>query len=282
MALTGKYISSQEILRQVYRDNGYTIEVPWQDAIEWCADALDLIGAPGAYVPKIGSVEISNYRGKLPCDLYEIRQIAGLSPSCQLFPLRYATDTFHPVMKCTPSFLETSSTTNSVDYVAPITTDEDGNPAFNFNSDGSGTVSKAIYAGNPAYPEDPTYTLNDNFIFTNWPDTYKVLVSYWGYPIDEDGFPMCPDNIKFKQALAAYIRYKIDYQLWRRNDVARDVFEYSEREWLWYVGAAGNAGRMPNLDKMESIKNQVLRLIPRIDRHSSFYRYNGDLERRIK
>jgi hypothetical protein len=274
--MNGKYISSQEIIRNVFRDNGYTIELPWQDAVEWCAESLDLIGAPRSYQPRIACVTISNYRGSLPCDLHEIRQVSGLTTGCVQFPMRESGHTFHPVFSCKEV---TTSETSSIDYVAPITTDDDGNPAFNFNSDGSGTVAKANYAGGSSCPADATYTLNDNYIFTNFQDTHKVLVSYWAFPVDKDGFPLCPDNIKFKQALQAYVRMKIDYMLWRKNDIARDVFEYSEREWMWYVGAAGNAGRMPSLDKMESIKNQVMRLIPRMNDHATFFKYSQDIER---
>lgn len=273
--MNGKYVSCAEIIRQVYRDNKYTHELSLQSAIEWSAEALDLIGAPRAYVRTIDAVDIENYRGELPCNFHEMLQCSGLTDSGQQFPMRGATNTFHPVfdsaMDCATS---SSSSTTVVSYVNPVGTDADGNPVFNFSNDGSVTLNKNLTAL-PHGCEDATYTLNSNYIFTNFKEG-KVLMSYWSFPVDKDGLPMVPDQIKFKKAVAAYIKERIDYQLWRADKISDKIYNKSETEWLWYVGAAGNAGRMPNIDQMESWKNQAMRLIPKMNMHRNFFKELGN------
>lgn len=274
-----KYVSSQEIVRNVFRNNRYSsLEFNWTDGIEWCAEALDLIGAKLAYQPKLAAIEIDNFRGELPCDLHSIIQVAGLTPGCVQFQMKSSTDNFHPVFTNTTC---TTNTVNSVDYVAPITTDEDGNPAFNFNSGGSFTVSKQLIGGT-SNCVDATYTVNDNYIFTSFKDTNKVLISYNAFPVDKDGFPLIPDNIKFKKAVEAYITMRVDFILWRQNDLDERVYNHSEKEWLWYVGAASTAGVLPNVDTMESIKDMTLRLIPRINKHAEGFKFLNSQEKRIK
>lgn len=278
--MLAKYISSQEIVRNVFRNNRYSsMDLEWTDAIEWAAEALDLIGAKLSYQPKLAAITIDNFRGELPCDLHDITQVAGLTPGCVQFQMKSSTNNFHPVFNDTKCITDT---VNSVDYIAPITTDADGNPAFNFNSGGSFTISKQLIGGTNEMCSDATYTLNDNFIFTSFKDTNKVLLAYDAFPIDADGFPLIPDNIKFKKAVEAYITMRVDFILWRQGDLDEKVYNYSEKEWLWYVGAASTAGVMPSVDVMESIKDMTLRLIPRINRHAEGFRFLNTQEKRIK
>lgn len=274
-----KYISSQEVVRNVFRNNQYSsLDLKWTDGIEWVAEALELIGAKLSYQPKLAAITIENYRGELPCDLHDITQIAGLTPGCVQFQMKHSTDNFHPVfsdINCT------TNTTNSVNYIAPITTDADGNPAFNFNSGGSFTISKQLIGGTNDCVE-ATYTLNDNFIFTSFKDTHKVLLAYDAFPIDAEGFPLIPDNIKFKRAIEAYITMKVDFILWRKGDIEEKIYKHAQEEWCWAVGAAQTAGVMPSVDVMESIKNMTLRLIPRINQHQYGFKLMNVQEKRTK
>lgn len=275
--LTGKYISSLEIVRNVIRDNNYHHEINWQDSIEWISEGLDLIGAPKAYQKKIAAITICNHRGTLPCDFHQIIQASGLSSECVQFPMRHTTNTFHPVFSCKKAACEPETVVN---FTNPISTDEDGNPVFNFSNDQSTTLHKDLALGTGQdCPSDSTYELNDNFIFTSFKDGAKVLISYYSFPVDKDGFPLIPDNIKYKQAIQSYVRMKIDYQLWRQNSIERAVYEKSEQEWLWYVGAAGNAARIPSLDQMQSWQNMTLKLIRRLDEHNKYYESLGEVQK---
>lgn len=80
MALNGKYIDITYIIERVYRDNGFDLEIKFDELVEWVWDVISLIGAPQVYIDKItdGSIgmpepiTIQDYRGLLPSDLHHI------------------------------------------------------------------------------------------------------------------------------------------------------------------------------------------------------------------
>lgn len=275
--LNGNTVSTQEIIREVFRDNNYKIQLPWQDAVEWIVDAIELIGAPSSLSHKQAKITISNYRGKLPCDLHSIQQAAGSFNGCSPFPMRGTTNTFGPVFTCddeqiAPELIADTDIASAT--TTPIGQDISGNPVYTFQN-GNMSLPETVTDTSQgiALSNDPTYSVSESHIFTNFQDGY-VFLAYNALAVDDEGFPLIPDNRRFKEAVKSFIRYKIDYMLWRTNDLPRDKFEYSEREWLWYVGSAGNAARMPNADQMQNLLN-AMRLVPRRFEHSSFFRNLG-------
>jgi hypothetical protein len=78
--LTGKYVDVDYILERVYRDNGFDLEVKYDEVIEWMWDIMALIGAPAAFEEKATDgttgmpdpIVITNYRGTLPPDIFSI------------------------------------------------------------------------------------------------------------------------------------------------------------------------------------------------------------------
>jgi len=125
-----------------------------------------------------------------------------------------------------------------------------------------------------------TYQLNDDCIFTSFEEG-DVEMACDVFLIDEKGFPLIPDNIKYIKAVEYYIREKIDYKLWRHGKLNKDVYEKTVQDQLWYLGAAQSSGVMPNADRLESIKNNWIRLIPQINQHSDYFRSFGHQEKRI-
>lgn len=271
MSLTSKQITTKEVIANVLRDNLYKqqdIEV--SALIEWVSECLDLTGVPYALKDMIDCIKITDHRGNLPCDLHSINQMSGLTSGGIQFPIRETTNTFHPL------FLNNINGQSFINAQEPISYDSNGDPQFNFSFQ-TETLAKETADVKPYTYTDATYKLNDNHVFTSFP-TGQLLLSYRAYPVDKEGYPLIPDNIKFKQAVQAYLRFKLDYRLWRKGEILREVFEYSEREYLWYVGAATTAGLMPSLDKMESWKNQMNSLIPKFNAHGNFFDNLGDQE----
>mgnify|MGYP003146382747 CR=1 FL=1 len=52
----------------------------------------------------------------------------------------------------------------------------------------------------------------------------------------------------------------------------------SQHKHTVYVGQAGNKAKMPNIDQLDAIKNQTMRLLPRINEHETFFRSLGSPE----
>jgi len=270
--LNGRLVSVKEIIRNVLRDNTYKgQDFRYSDVIEWAAEALDLIGVPMTLSRRLACIEITDHRGLLPCDLHTINQVSGLLSSGVQFPMREANNTFHPL------FLPNPASYGIISPTEPITYTADGDPVFNFLNY-EAAVPKETVNMLPYSYKDVTYNTNDNYIFTSFKDGAWVLMSYFAFPVDQEGFPLVPDNIKFKQALQAYVRMKMDYKLWRTGKVSSEIYNHAEREWAWYCGAATNAGLIPTIDGMESWKNQTMHLIPRMNEHAKMFDTLGNQE----
>lgn len=90
-----------------------------------------------------------------------------------------------------------------------------------------------------------------------------LCLIYLGVVVDEEGYPMIPDDPYFKEACVKYVTYMLDYQEWRKGNVPKAVMDKSETDYLWYIGAANGSANMPNVSQMENLLNTWVRLIPR-------------------
>jgi hypothetical protein len=259
MALNGKLISVNEVINNVLRDNQYkNQQFEVGSFVEWANEACDLIGVPYNLINDYAIIDIENHKGFIPCNLHTLDQAMVLTKNGVIVPMRGSTSTTHPW-----------NINNINDYplvnpVQPVGFDPNGNPIINFNNYDN-AITKGLINNLPYTLRDITYNVQGNYIFTSFKDGAQVIMFYKAFPVDQEGYPLIPDDISFKQAVQSYIRLKVDYVLWRRNIIARDVFEYSEREWMWYVGQAKTKALTPNYDMMESWKNQHLTLMPRIN-----------------
>lgn len=121
-------------------------------------------------------------------------------------------------------------------------------------------------------PNEEYFMINNSYIYTSF-DTGELCISYLAIPTDEDGYPMVPDEELVIDACSKYIIMNLDYREWRKGAIPDKVYEKSEREWHYGVSAARGALNMPNVHKLESIRNSIQRLIPN-------QRFNNYPERR--
>lgn len=233
----GKTKSIQSIIEKVFRDTGLVEGVDLYDCVEWAAECMELIGAPQSYSQKVASIEITDGRGDLPCDLHQIAQ-TRIKTEKGYSPMRYATDNFHAKIHC------------------------DNSKDINCSS---------------SY----TYRVSDDCIFVDFSGG-TVEMAYMAFSTDKNGWPTIPDDIKFVKAVEFYIREKIDYKLLRAGKIQPGVYDRTLQEQLWYIGAAQTRGVMPNgVDDMENIKNNWIRLIPKINQQEDFFGTLGNQEERI-
>ena len=290
MALNGKYISLKAIMEQVYADNGYQFELPWIDCMQWAEEALNLIGHPRQYIRKVTGhkdnpdLDIKDYRAHLPCDFYQLEQVAVNGMAAE-----YSGDTFHHLLAgdcCGITDDSTSSLYYGNDHTITrnwgtdvLTFDADTQSYsyqardlldmqnLNLQSDGTQEflLSDGVQEGRRI-----TFDLNNNHITLSVKEG-KVCIAYLAIPTDDEGLPLIPDDTSYQLAIKKYLTMKIDYIAWRKGELRSDIFQHSEQEWQWYVGQAGNKAKMPNIDQMEGIKNQVMRLLPNINAHETFF-----------
>lgn len=276
MAYNGRYTSIKRVVEKAYRDAGLD-KVEWETAIEWTVDFMGLIGIPYQYINKSTNgqgdnplpVFIENYRGILPPELVNIiscRRIK-LDPNgivSDFYPMVESTDIFHTT--------ETNRNNQSISTFNPVVK----TVSFDLDDDGDITSTQSQTEQDSIQPrpnKSYQYKVQGEYIFTDFKDGY-VEVSYTGYPLDTEGFPMIPEDPKYLKALEFYIISNLDWKNWRKNPTNqnRAIMLDSEQKADWYIGAARTKSHIPSIDKMESIKNQWLRSIPKINEHSNNFK----------
>lgn len=129
-----------------------------------------------------------------------------------------------------------------------------------------------------------TFYINDSFLITNiekhneFPQ--NVCMVYLGMPVDDEGFPMIPDDVYYMKAISAFITMMLDRQDWRKGKTTDKVYQESKAEWEFYVNSARASANMPNSAQLERLKNVWVRLMPLTNEYSRSFVNLGKQERR--
>lgn len=235
-----KTISLKEILWKVFR-NPLAAELNYEDAADFTVEAIRLIGAPLSYVNKVTPVlEIQNHKVLLPYDFIYINGI------------RYIDD---------PSNLKETSI--SLTYATDIYHDDKG----------CNTIENNCHD-----IDDFTYSIQNSIVFTSKQSGY-IQVSYKGLNIDDEGYPLIPDDEKTKMAIEYYILFRFLEPLWLMGKITDKAFEYINQKKLWYMGAAQTSLQLQGMDHLEATMNSINRLIVNSLSHEVGFKGMGKKER---
>lgn len=127
---------------------------------------------------------------------------------------------------------------------------------------------------------DLTYKLQGNCIFTSIKEG-TVEIAYRAFLVDEDGFPLIPENGSFEEALELFIKVKhltIQFEL---GKISQQVLQHAEQQYAWAVGQASSDLVMPSIDQLQSFTNSWNTLVQRTTEHSTGFKNNG-IQERIK
>lgn len=242
--LNGNYVSLKNIIAKVYRDFGLKEEDDFANMIEWGAEALEQIGVFEQLTTETKDIEICFYKGVLPSNLVYINQVMYLGR-----PLMPTTNNFGPL-----------KTFNNI-----VTTDE----GLSVNQD---KIENGVFAGIERYYDTPndSYKIQHGYIKTSFCDGC-ITISYQQLPLDEEEYPLVPDDVSFREAIYRYIVYKYLYPMYVMGKVSENVYKDAEVKWLWYCAQAGTKAQMPDLNKLESIKRSYLSLRPKPNQFKTFF-----------
>jgi hypothetical protein len=126
---------------------------------------------------------------------------------------------------------------------------------------------------------DGTYDINNNYIHTSFEEG-TIELAYKAVPTDERGLPMIPEDDKVVRMLISYLGYKNGMKMFLRNQIDERRYRILEQEYYFNVGAARCKLLTPSVDRMETIKNSFLRLIPKINEHATGFKTLGQQEQR--
>ena len=149
--------------------------------------------------------------------------------------------------------------------------------------DKNGEYSMLIYSTDSfhmsQYQTDDTltYKLQNNCIFTSIKEG-NIEIAYRAIPIDNDGFPLIPDNTFFIEALELYIKKKHFTMLFDLGKINQASLQNVQQEYAWVVGQAQSDLVRPSLDQMQAITNSWNTLVQRSTSHSSGFKYNNQQE----
>lgn len=251
------YISLKALTDKLLRHpmmNGISFEA----IIDYTVDFMRIVQCGGFFEDKCILIPINQYKGLLPDDFYEVNQIR-LNTKATKIP-KYVQDTY---------------------------TDDEGNEILlntytqvgyeNFEYTNNATFR---YATDTFHMSDSkskvglTYKIQGGYIFTSIKEG-EVELSYKAIIIDEDGFPMIPDNSKFTRALEAYIKKQWFTILFDMGKLQGAILQNTQQEYAWAVGACESEFQKMTLDKAESFYNSWRTIIPREYQHSRNFSYNG-------
>jgi hypothetical protein len=107
-----------------------------------------------------------------------------------------------------------------------------------------------------------TYTVNGEYLLFS-EESGTAIMSYKGIAVDDEGYPLVPDNQYYKEALFWYC-FKHILMLGYKSPAGID-YPFAESKWLFYCTAARNKANYPSIDEYEQFKNSWTGLLPNIN-----------------
>jgi hypothetical protein len=122
-----------------------------------------------------------------------------------------------------------------------------------------------------------TYKLQGNCIITSIPEC-TIELAYRAFPMNEEGYPLIPDNGSYPRALQEYIIVECYTTLFDQGKISQQVLFNHQQRYSFYAGQAKNDLIMPTLDQMESLSNMWNRFLPSKKAHSNGFESLGAKE----
>lgn len=229
--LTTGYTKIGRVIENVIRDTGFTSEIHWVDVVEWVFIASELIGVKNAYVLKITD---GNTTAGHPEPLAVVDYRVELPADFHLLEQLREYDSKMPLRATHYSYLISNNKSN---YVSP---------------------------------NDMTYTINEDYIFTSFEEG-NLELAYYAFPTDTDGLPLIPDDVMYLRAVEAYITERIARKLWIQDKIGGDKYRALEQDWLFYVNSARTKDALMSIDQAESFRGQISKLVTSSNQHSTQY-----------
>ena len=235
----GQTVSLKTILWKVL-NNPLAADLTYEDAAAFVVEAIRLIGAPLSFEDLVTPpILVTNNKAPLPANLLNIR---------------------------------------GVRIINNLENFDDGAIALRHATDIYHNGADCGVDSENNIPYEYTYTVQKGIIFTSIPSGY-IQISYRGLPVDDDGYPLIPNEQKTLLAIEYYILHRFLEPLWIIGKITDKAFTYIEQKRHFYMGGADTSLKLQSPDHLESIMNSINRLIINDTAHSSFYRGSGQKER---
>ena len=123
-----------------------------------------------------------------------------------------------------------------------------------------------------------TYKTQGMTIFTSTKDL-DLEIAYRGFAVDDEGYPLLPDNSSFLRGLENYIKLQWFTILFDMGKISQNILYNAQQEYSWAAGDAQSEFSRLDLDKAETLFNSFKTLLPRNNEHWKTFFTNGSKER---
>lgn len=282
-----KLISVNEVIGKLKIDLEYLTIFNEDHMIEWVARALQNIGSYNQLIMKEANIEIKNHKGLLPCDCYKVYdylKVTSLSNTLHYNIGNYKDDAhLSYYLAKIAEYKELINQSSDVEQIKvwsnlvaelQVTINNDpvkliGGESINNRQLYSNSTLVGNIEANKHYNND--IKVEFDVITTGFSEGY-VNVKYLALPVDEDGFPMIPDDISYYEAIYWYVCMQLSLQ-GRLNNPQLN-YQICRQEWkLKCVQARANSN-MPTLKDLQEFMNEQ-KLVPDINQYYKMFRDVG-------
>ena len=162
------------------------------------------------------------------------------------------------------------------DYYKIIQIRKPGGPTFRYSSDSFHMSEYKDFNNRPI--SDLTYKIQGNIIYTSI-EKGEIEIAYKAIAVDDEGYPLLPDNSSFTRALGLYIKKEHFTVLFDTGKIDFRVLENTKKEYSWAVGDCQTEFNRLYLDEAESFYNSWRTLLLRDTEHRTGFINNGTKER---
>lgn len=240
----GKHKSFKSVLWRVLKHE-FCSDLSEEQAADYALELLRRLKMPFAFEDCPAFLNIKNYRAKIPNDLIIINGMRLYVGEL------YALTTYDT----TPDFITDE---NSIQYY--LSQPERVWQPIKY----TGNIYQSSYhcSGNAGelYETDVTYRLNNNYIYLSV-ESGILQLSYRKLMVDEEGYPLIPEDQSFEDALYYYIIKEHLFGLMIMGKVSEGAYNKIDQEYTWAIGQATNALKLAGMDHWEATMNGIRRLI---------------------
>ena len=122
-----------------------------------------------------------------------------------------------------------------------------------------------------------TYKIQGMVIFTSTKDI-DIEIAYRAFAVDDEGYPLLPDNASFLRGLENYIKLQWFTIMYDMGKLPQQVLANTQQEYAWAAGDAQSEFSRLTLDEAETLFNSFKTLLPRSNEHWKGFFTNGSKE----
>lgn len=174
-------------------------DLTFERAVVYAVDFIRIMGMPPMFIEKTEEIEIRNHRGALPCDFHEMIQVRTKRRHHKCHDREHS----HVMRYSTDSFHMSHMDDKHRHFMDEHT--------------------------------DPTYKIQGRVIFTSMKEG-KIEIAYSAIAVDDEGYPLIPDNSSFTKALELYIKKQCFTVLFDLGKIQQGVLQNTQQEYAFYAG----------------------------------------------